>query len=86
MKLDYSDCKNNKYGTLTDDRGVNYQLTDEATETDRVLTHDDDTHIELRAPAVSDGHEYNIYWIFEKNEGWTLDEYNYEEVDRIVKA
>ena len=62
-----------------------YVLTDGAEFTGRCLPDPyQQTHFELSAPAIdNDGHECVVYWIFEEVKDWELDQYDYDDVDRI---
>lgn len=71
------------HGRLNIDDKI-YILKDEAEFTNRCLSNK--YEFELSTPAVDlEGNEYIVYWIFEEVEGWELDQYDYENIDRIIK-
>ena len=85
----------NKYGRL-EFEGKAYNFTDDADFTSRLLGYGTDYNdvdkgeefeFEMVAPAIGeDGKKYRVYWIFSdiKGEGEKeLDQFDYDEVDRI---
>lgn len=44
---------------------------------------DGEYNFEMSAPGHVDGTEVMVYWIFRNVEGWDLDNYDYDNVDRV---
>ncbi|ARF67195.1 hypothetical protein B7C51_04285 [Paenibacillus larvae subsp. pulvifaciens] len=87
-----------EFGTVVFE-GKEFKLTEDANFTNRVLggwytdfndaSEGEKFDFEVSAPGVDDeGNEVTVYWIFTdiKGEGGKegLDEYNYDDVDRVV--
>jgi len=74
-----------KFGAV-EFEGKKYILTDQADFTSRLLPDHLEGHFEMSAPAVDgDENEYTVYWIFENDPEKEMDEYDYEDVDRVVE-
>lgn len=72
------------YGRIEHD-GKEYIFTDMADHTNRCLLYNNDELFEMSAPAVDvAGNEYTVYWIFEKDNEKELEEYDYNNIDRVV--
>jgi len=83
-RIFYDDADRFQYGNFgrIEHEGKIYILEDNADFTNRVL--DYDGYFELSVSAHDlDGNKFEVYWIFEEQEGWELDVYDYDNVDRI---
>jgi len=78
-----------KYGTV-EYLGKKYILTDQAECTSRLLSDNLNDHFEMSASAIDeDENEYAVYWVFENKfdgdgDPAELDDYDYDDVDRVV--
>ena len=72
------------FGTV-EYEGKTYYLTTNAEATSQLLPDPiRDTHFHMVAQAVdADKNGCTIEWIFEKVEGWALDQYNYDDVNTV---
>lgn len=95
---DYRDEMKKQYGEIFFD-GENYILTEDAQPTSRHFNHNSNYNdvsagveyqFEMSAPVVDkDNVEHVVYWLFWdiKGEGGKeLDQFNYDEVDRVLEV
>jgi len=88
QEVEYLEEMYRNYGVV-EYEGKKYILTEQAEYNNSVIPGNDEEHgagnlFGMQARAIDPfGNNCTVYWIFEEEEGWDMDQYDYDNVDRV---